>query len=371
MDAFSFSLSDYDYPLPDERIAQHPSPERGLSRLLVLDRNTGEFRHARFSQLRNFLPPGALLVANNSRVAAARLFGEQKEGGRKRELLLLTPPPLLERAAGRKARGAPEAEWREAEAEVLLKPGRNVRPGDDLAFGPRIRVEVREKKDFGRHRVGFRWQGDLRERLEEAGTVPLPPYIKRGRSPDDGERYQTVYARPDKAGSVAAPTAGLHFTPEMCAALRGAGFGWTEVTLYVGYGTFSPVREQDIRSHVMHPEYMEISASAAGEIRKAREEGRPVCAVGTTTVRALEGAALACGGELPEKGWQGWTDIFLRPGCAFRLVDGLITNFHLPRSSLLILVSALAGRENVLDAYASAVREKYGFFSYGDAMLIR
>lgn len=360
-----FSLESYDYPLPEERIAQFPPEQRGTSRLLVLDRAASRLTDAVFSQLPEFLPPGTLLVANNSRVAPARLCGVRPSGG-KTELLLLTPPPLLEGQAREKEDGG----WSSARGEALLKPGRSIHVGDRLSFGPDIVAEVEVKRDFGRHEIRLHWQGKLTERLEEVGQLPLPPYIKREQGPEDRARYQTLYARPDKAGSVAAPTAGLHFTSAMRERLATEGFLWAEVTLHVGYGTFSPVREDDIRIHPMHSEYVEISAATARAVLEARREGRPVFAVGTTSARTLEGTAQACGG-VPEEGWQGWTDIFIYPGFSFQVVDGLLTNFHLPKSSLLMLVSALAGRETMLEAYAHAVREQYRFFSYGDAMLIR
>lgn len=364
MSADPFCLDNYDYALPAERIAQFPPERRGSSRLLVLDKNGGRRADALFADLPRYLPEGAILVANNSKVTPARLLG-MRPGGGKAELLLLTPAPLLERAA--RSEGG---DGFSAEAEVLLKPGRSIHPGDRLVFGPHIEALVEAKHDFGRHDARLFWRGSLTERLEETGYLPLPPYIRRGQGPEDRARYQTLYARPDKAGSVAAPTAGLHFTDSLRASLSRLGFLWLELTLHVGYGTFSPVRHQDIRRHVMHREFAELPAETALAVNEARRRGRPVIAVGTTSARTLEAAARDCG-SLPDRGWQGWTDIFIYPGFCFQVVDGLITNFHLPRSSLLMLVSALAGRENVLDAYAHAVNAKYNFFSYGDAMLIR
>lgn len=364
MSADPFSLASYDYQLPEERVAQFPPEQRGLSRLMVLDRHGSGPVDAMFADLPAYLPPGTVLVANNSRVVPARLFGTRPSGG-KAELLLLTPLPLVERAA------RPEGEdVFSAPAEVLLRPGRGIRPGDRLDFGPCMEALVEAKHEFGRHDARLFWRGSLTARLEETGRLPLPPYIRREQGPEDRSRYQTLHARPDKAGSVAAPTAGLHFTDAMRARLAGLGFPWVEVTLYVGYGTFSPVRENDIRAHSMHREFVEVSAEAARTVIEAKRRGRPVFAVGTTSARTLEGVARACGG-LPDGGWQGWTDIFIYPGFRFQVLDGLLTNFHLPKSSLLMLVSALAGRETVLDAYAHAVRQKYRFFSYGDAMLIR
>ena len=361
--ASDFQLSSYDYVLPEERIAQFPPEERGASRLMVVDRKSGENIHTMFAQLPDFIPEGALLVANNSLVVPARLPGFRPSGG-KAELLLLTPPPLLISAAEE------EDGWKHARAEVLLKPGRSIRVGDRLTFGDSIAAEVLARKEYGRHDVKLFWKEELVEEMKSIGRIPLPPYIKREQRSEDLSRYQTLYARSDKAGSVAAPTAGLHFTEAMRRTLEERGFSWAEVTLHVGYGTFSPVREDDIRRHAMHGEYVEISPETAQAVRRAMREGRPVVAVGTTSCRTLEGC-FQLHGEIPEQGWHGWTNIFIYPGYTFRIVDHLITNFHLPKSSLIMLVAALCGRERILDAYAEAVERKYRFFSYGDAMLVR
>ena len=296
---------------------------------------------------------------------------------------MLTPPVLLEKDARPESGSACRLE---AEAEVLLRPGRSIRAGDMLDFGE-LQAEVLKKGDFGRHTLRLFWKGNLTDILEKAGKLPLPPYIRREQDEDDISRYQTMYAREDKKGSVAAPTAGLHFTEKMRGRLLSRGVEWAEVTLHVGYGTFSPVREEDIRQHPMHAEYAEIPYETVEAVRRAKRDGRPVIAVGTTSARTLEGAAEACAregkwlfspegisGSSPDSsqaGWSGWTSIFIYPGFSFRVADGLITNFHLPKSSLLMLVSALAGRERILRAYAHAVEEGYRFFSYGDAMLIR
>lgn len=379
-----FSLESYDYVLPEERIAQHPPKVRGTSRLMVLDRGTeGDcWTDSSFDRLPEFLPEKALLVVNNSRVIPARLFGRKPSGGRA-EMLLLTPPVLLEKDARPESGSACRLE---AEAEALLRPGRSIRAGDMLDFGE-LQAEVLKKGDFGRHTLRLFWKGNLTDILEKAGKLPLPPYIRREQDEDDISRYQTMYAREDKKGSVAAPTAGLHFTEKMRGRLLSRGVEWAEVTLHVGYGTFSPVREEDIRQHPMHAEYAEIPYETVEAVRRAKRDGRPVIAVGTTSARTLEGAAEACAregkwlfspegtsGSSPDSsqaGWSGWTSIFIYPGFSFRVADGLITNFHLPKSSLLMLVSALAGRERILRAYAHAVEEGYRFFSYGDAMLIR
>ena len=381
MDA-DFLLSSYGYALPEDRIAQHPAGQRDASRLMVLDRKTGRVSLAGFVDILRFLPEKCLLVANNSRVIPARMWGQRQEeaaGGARIEILLLTPPPLLE------VLPEPHGGFT-AEAEVLLRPAKKVRPGDRLSISDGLEMELIERGDFGRCRVLLRWRGDLQELLERHGAMPLPPYIHRpepqkgdvlsGSQNDDDERYQTTYARQDKAGSVAAPTAGLHFTPELRAALLASGREWAEVTLYVGYGTFSPVRCPDIRKHPMHAEYVELPAAAAEAVNRARREGRPVIAVGTTSIRTLEGVFAAQ--NTPDNGmpngtlgaYAGWVNIFLYPGQPVYVTDGLITNFHLPESSLLMLVSALAGRERILAAYAQALDEGFRFFSYGDAMLI-
>lgn len=362
-----FFLKSYDFELPPEQIAQFPPEKRGASRLLVLPRAGDlDLRHARFSDLPGLLPENALIVANNSRVLQARLLGSRATGG-KVEFLLLTPLPLVLAQAAPETRAGAGGAF-SAEAEGLVRAGGSVREGETFDFGAGIRVTVLQSGPFGRRRVRLRWQGDLAKAFAATGHIPLPPYIKRADGAEDLSRYQTVYARDDKTGSVAAPTAGLHFTPELRRELALAGFEWAEVTLYVGYGTFSPVRGEDIRTHRMHREYVEIPEATAEAVARARAEKRPVVAVGTTSVRALEGVAELCGRVQP---YTGWTDIFLYPGRGFRVADAVLTNFHLPESSLLMLISAFAGRKRVLAAYAEAVARGYRFFSYGDAMLIR
>lgn len=362
-----FLLTGYDYELPEDRIAQHPPETRGLSRLLVLDRTAGALTHARFADLADHLPEGALLVANNSKVLPARLLGHRPTGG-KVEFLLLTPLPLVTPLAATAHSGGVEPGWSVAEVEGLLRASKPLRPGDELAFGEDIRVEVVRKGDFGRSTVLLHWRGELAALFAREGHLPLPPYIRRADGDEDRDRYQTVFAREDRLGSVAAPTAGLHFTPALRETLAARGHGWAEVTLYVGYGTFSPVRCADIREHAMHREYVEVTRETVDAVARAKAEGRPVVAVGTTSCRVLEGVTAACGRL---EAFTGWTDIFMYPGYDFKVVDHLITNFHLPESSLLMLVSAFAGRERVLAAYREAIDEGYRFFSYGDAMLLR
>lgn len=354
-----FRLEDYAFELPQDRIAAQPAEVRDASKLLLFDRSAGSISDKTFTDLPELLPPHSLLVMNDTKVVPARLFGRRPTGGRV-EFLLLTPPPLLV------IRTAEEGSH-EAEAEGLLRASKGPREGEVLDFGEGLAVSVLAKGEFGRSTVLMRWQGDLQEHLREKGEMPLPPYIARPAAAADRTRYQTTYADDAKAGSAAAPTAGLHFTPKLIEGLKEKGHGIAHVTLYVGYGTFSPVREYDIRKHIMHKEYIEISKETAAAVRRAKEEGRPVVAVGTTSVRTLEGAYAALGEIGP---YAGWTDIFIKPGSTFHVTDAMVTNFHLPRSSLLIMVSAFMGRKKALAAYAHAVEHGYRFFSYGDAMLI-
>ncbi len=364
IDEKDYLRASYQFDLPEDLIAQYPPEQRGASRLMVMPRALqNDFKHTQFSELGQYIPSDCLLIVNNSRVLQARLLGTRSSGG-KVEFLLLTPLPLvtadampLEHKDG----------WYAAEASGLVRAGGRVNDGDEFLFGAGICVKVLESGPFGQRRVLLSWRGDLAEAFAATGHIPLPPYIKRSDDDEDQTRYQTIFARSDKTGSVAAPTAGLHFTETLHNDLISHGCEWAEVTLYVGYGTFSPVRSDDIRSHRMHREYIEVPESTANAIAKAKAEKRPIIAVGTTSVRALEGVAELCGKVQP---FAGWTDIFLYPGRGFKVVDGIITNFHLPESSLIMMVSAFAGRERILNAYAKAVEQGYRFFSYGDAMLI-
>jgi S-adenosylmethionine:tRNA ribosyltransferase-isomerase len=343
-------VAEFDYCLPAELIAQEPAEPRDSSRLLVLDRATGAVEDRRFAELPDLLRAGDCLVANRTRVIPARLLGIAAEGGRPVELLLLRP--------------AGDRRW-----EALVHPGRRCRVGArvDLAGGT-ARARVVGETSAGARVVEIEAPWPVPELLERHGLPPLPPYISRhdAPKPEDRERYQTVYARDD--GSVAAPTAGLHFTPELLARLAGVGVVVHYLTLHVGPGTFRPLRAERVEEHRMEAEPIDIPASTARAVNDARREGRRVIAVGTTTTRALEWAA-AADGRLREG--SGDADLFIRPGHRFRLVDALITNFHLPRSTLLVLVSSFAGRAAVLDAYRHAVEARYRFYSYGDAMLIR
>ena len=343
--------SDFDYHLPSELIAQTPIEPRDGSRLLVLHRTTGAMEHRSFRDIVHYLRAGDLLVANRSRVIPARLLGTKESTGTPVEMLLLRP-----------AADAPSVDvW-----EVLLKPARRLKIGARLVFGEgELAATVLSSDGLGVRKVKLESSEPLDLVVDRLGRAPLPPYI-RGYS-GDPERYQTVYA--DVRGSAAAPTAGLHFTPELMARVRGLGARFAFVTLHIGIDTFRPVQEEDPTEHPMHREYYEVPESVAEEITAARREGRRVIAVGTTTVRVLESVATA---DVPSraKAGAGWTDLFIYPGHRFRLVDALITNFHLPRSTLVMLVSALAGREALLEAYREAVRERYRFYSFGDAMLI-
>lgn len=336
-------LSDFDYDLPEERIAQFPCEPRDHSRLLKVNIDTGELTHAHFYDLLDDVEAGDLLVFNNTRVIPARLIGAKPTGG-KVEVFLLT------RLDGDR--------W-----EVLVKPGKKARIGQEILFGDELSCVVEDNTDFGGRIVRFRYQGIFEEVLDRLGETPLPPYIKEKLA--DKERYQTVYAKEN--GSAAAPTAGLHFTKEMLAKLEAKGVRLAFVTLHVGLGTFRPVNVENVLEHVMHKEYYSVSAEAAEAIRQTKEAGGRVIAVGTTAVRTLESAAEEDGTITPK---TGWTEIFIYPGYRFKVVDALVTNFHLPKSTLLMLVSALADREMMLEAYRVAVEEKYRFFSFGDAMFL-
>lgn len=338
-------VKDFDYELPQELIAQDPLADRSGSRLMVLDRQTGAVTHKIFKDILDYLEPGDCLVINNTKVIPARLFGVRVGTEAKIELLLL--------------RRMKDDVW-----ETLVKPGKKCRTGTRISFGDGLLTgEIIDVVDDGNRLVRFSYEGIFEEILDRLGQMPLPPYITH--QLQDKNRYQTVYAKYD--GSAAAPTAGLHFTPELLDAIRAKGVTIAEVTLHVGLGTFRPVKADTVEAHHMHSEFYRIERSEADKINAAKAAGGRVIAVGTTSTRTLESAALA-DGTIPEK--SGWTDIFIYPGYTFRVVDALITNFHLPQSTLVMLVSALAGREHVLAAYEEAVRERYRFFSFGDAMLI-
>jgi len=341
-----YNLESYDYELPSELIAQYPSPERAESRLLVLNRKDGSLtHHEKFRAIEEYFEPGDLLVVNDSRVFPARLYGKKPTGGRV-EILLLQMP--------------------EGEEPVpALYRGKRLKPGTEIFFSPKLRGQVLENLGEGKILLGLKSADDPQKIIQEIGKVPLPPYIKRAPEVEDLFRYQTVYAR--KPGSVAAPTAGFHFTEELLKNLQEKGVKILAITLHVGYGTFAPVKVKDIRKHRIHEEFVEITPEVAAEINRARAEGRAVFAVGTTTLRALEFSAQEKGFV---QGLSSWCDLYIYPGFKFQVVDHLITNFHLPKSSLYILVAAFAGLENIKRAYQEAIKRRYRFFSYGDAMLI-
>lgn len=340
------NVKDYDYDLPEELIAQDPLEDRSSSRLMVLDRQTGDVEHRHFTDILEYLHPGDCLVINNTKVIPARLFGVKEDTQAKIEVLLLK----------RKENDI----W-----ETLVKPGKKAKPGTKLVFGDGLlTAEVVDVVEEGNRLIQFHYDGIFEEILDQLGQMPLPPYITHQLK--DKNRYQTVYAKYD--GSAAAPTAGLHFTKELLQKVKDMGVDIAEVTLHVGLGTFRPVKVENVLDHHMHSEFYMVSQEAADKINRAKESGHRVIAVGTTSTRTLEAAADE-NGRLHEA--SGWTEIFIYPGYQFKVIDALITNFHLPQSTLVMLVSALAGREHVLHAYEIAVKERYRFFSFGDAMLIQ
>ena len=337
--------SDFFYELPEELIAQDPLEDRTASRLLVLDRKTDKLEHKIFSDVTDYLNSGDCLVINNTRVIPARLIGEKEGTGGKVEILLL--------------KRLKNDIW-----ETLVKPGKKLRPGARVTFGDgRLKAEIMEIAEEGNRLVKFYYEGIFEEILDSLGEMPLPPYITH--KLEDKEMYQTVYAKFN--GSAAAPTAGLHFTNELLEEIRQKGIKIASVTLHVGLGTFRPVKVEDVNSHHMHTEWYEVNKEAADIINETKKNGGRVICVGTTSCRTIESVA-------DENGWMsaktGETDIFIYPGYKFKVMDGLITNFHLPESTLVMLVSAFAGKERVLSAYETAVKEKYRFFSFGDAMML-
>ncbi len=338
--------SDFYYDLPEELIAQHPAEPRNSSRMLRVDRNTGACSHHHFYDLPSALREGDLLVLNDSRVLPARLYGEKEGTGSFVEFLLLSQHG--------------DKEW-----EIICRPGKKCRPGARFSFGGgRLRAEVLEVREDGNRIVKFECEGNFYTALDDVGQMPLPPYITE--QLQDKERYQTVYSR--ELGSAAAPTAGLHFTKEMLDEIRSMGVNIAYVTLHVGLGTFRPVKEDDILNHHMHTEHFVLPQETADLINQTKANGGRVISVGTTSCRTLESAAQRCGDTLTE--CEDDTDIFIYPGYEFKVIDGLITNFHLPESTLIMLVSAFMGYENTMNAYKIAVDEKYRFFSFGDSMCI-
>lgn len=346
-------INDFDYELPEELIAQKPADKRDASRLLVVHRETGETEHKHFYDILEYLNEGDCLVLNNSKVLPARLYGIKEGTGAKVEFL------LIKRIDGDR--------W-----ETMVRPGKRLKPGDSVMFSedPLLKADIIDYGNDGTRIVEFSYDGIFMERLEEVGSMPLPPYIERQSENEDRDRYQTVYCREE--GSVAAPTAGLHFTEELLEKARAKGVELAYVTLHVGIGTFRPVKCENIEDHSMHFEEYHIDEKTAEIINRAKAEGRRVISVGTTSTRTVESAAYF---DEEKDCWQvrsgeNSTGIFIYPGYEFRIIDSLITNFHLPKSTLLMLISALYDREKILEVYQEAIREKYRFFSYGDAMFI-
>jgi S-adenosylmethionine:tRNA ribosyltransferase-isomerase len=336
-------LSEFDYYLPEELIAQHPCAQRDHSRLLVLSRQQEKLEHKHFFDLPSYLEPGDTLVFNDTKVIPARLIGSKQGTGAKIEVF------LLNRTTG--------GEW-----EVLVKPGKKARIGTVIEFSEELNCEIMASTEFGGRIVKFHFEGIFEEILDRLGETPLPPYIKERLA--DKDRYQTVYAK--ERGSAAAPTAGLHFTESLLAELKAKGVNLAFLTLHVGLGTFRPVNVENIAEHKMHREYYSVSPQTADMINQTKERGKRVIAVGTTAVRTLE--TVAADGKMTGK--SGFTEIFIYPGYQFKMVDAMVTNFHLPKSTLLMLISAFAGKDKVLAAYKEAVEQRYRFFSFGDAMFI-
>ena len=356
-----FTLKAYDYPLPPENIAQHPADRREDSRLFVLHRATDKREHRTFTDIVDLLQPGDLLVINDTRVFPARLLGQKDTGG-KAEVFLLSYPLLIEDTEEKAASTT-------AVATALIKSSKRPRPGSVITINNDLSCTILEQLGEGRVRIALHYdrKKELTEILKSHGQIPLPPYIARtnGSTAEDSNRYQTVYA--DQPGAVAAPTAGLHFSETLLEKISNKGVSIARITLHVGYGTFAPVRTEAILDHTIHQEYVHISKENAEKINTVRQEGGKIWAVGTTTVRALEFAGNQEGKVQPT---DGWCDLYIVPGYRFKVIDNLITNFHLPQSSLLFLVSALCGRERLLDCYQEAITLGYRFYSYGDAMAI-
>jgi S-adenosylmethionine:tRNA ribosyltransferase-isomerase len=339
-------IEEFDYTLPSSLIAQYPSSQRGESRLMVLHRSQGAIEHQDFRDILDHLHPGDLLVTNNTRVLPARLIGKKETGG-KCEVLLIP------------SWNGTQGEW-----EVLIKKSRKIEGGARIQFGEGLYGEVKEVKD-GKGKICFSGQGEVIEILKKIGRIPLPPYIKREDEPSDRDRYQTIFAERD--GSIAAPTAGLHFTHSLLQTLKDQGVSTTSITLHIGIGTFAQVRDKNIEDHTMGTEWVEISEETAREIQETKQGGGRIIVVGTTTTKALESFSNMDGRVKPGKHFS---SLFIHPPYRFRIIDGLITNFHLPKSTLIMLVSAFAGKDLLMRAYREAIDRKYRFYSYGDAMLI-
>lgn len=345
MEELIMKVSDFDYELPENLIAQQPAEPRDESQLMILDRNTGSVTERTFKEIINFIDPGDTIVLNNTEVIPARLYGKKEKTGGQVEFLLLTE--------------IESDTW-----EVLVRPGKKVKLGTRVVFGDHdLIAEVKDRTDFGGRVVEFEYEGIFAEVLDKLGEMPLPPYITKDL--EAKEQYQTVYAQ--KRGAAAAPTAGLHFTTEVLDQLKDKGVNIVNITLHVGLGTFRPVRADKVEEHDMHEEYYEVTDKAAEAINKTKEAGNRIIAVGTTVTRTLETVGGEDGYITADKGW---TDIFIYPGYEFKVIDGLLTNFHLPKSTLIMMVSAFAGYDKVMAAYQQAIDKEYRFYSFGDAMLI-
>ena len=337
-------LEEFNYDLPKELIAQEPAEPRDSCRLMILDRKTGEYTHHTFRDILDEIRPGDVFVFNNTKVIPARLYGHRKETGGKVEILLLTPKG--------------NDNW-----EILVNPGKKALPGQVIEFNEHLSCEILDKTDFGGRVAHFTYDQDFDSILEEIGEMPIPPYIHK--KLEDNDEYQTVYAK--YKGSAAAPTAGLHFTKELMEEMKNRGAEIRYVTLHVGLGTFRPVSEENIEEHEMHKEFYSVTEETAEAVNRAKAEGRRIIAVGTTSVRTLESAGQS--GKL--QAGTGWTQLYIYPGYNWHIVDAICTNFHLPESTLIMMMCSFAGKEHVLNAYKEAVRQKYRFFSFGDAMFIR
>ncbi len=354
-------LESYEYDLPQRCIAQHPADKRDESRLLVLDRKTSQIDHKHFRDIRKLINPGDLLIVNDTKVFPARLLGKKESGGKVEVFLLEFPQPVH-----------PEKDLQDNKTvttTALLRSSKRPRPGSKIIISNELSCTVVNLLEGGKAEIDLHYptQENLVELFQKLGQVPLPPYIerKKGTTKEDLDRYQTVYA--NRPGAVAAPTAGLHFTQSLLEDLEQKGAGLATITLHVGYGTFAPVRTDHIQHHTIHQEYIHIGEQTAARVKRTKEKGGKIWAVGTTTVRALEFGARQ---NKLEKGFEGWCDLYITPGFRFQAIDRMITNFHLPRSSLLFLVSAFCGRERLLEAYREAIMRNYRFYSYGDAMVI-
>lgn len=354
-----FSLKAYNYTLPAENIAQHPTDARENSRLLILNRHNNQQKHGKFHNIIDLLQPGDLLVANNTKVFPARLYGNKESGGKVEVFLLSYPVEKTSKDGSEKM----------AEVTCLIKSSKRPKPGSTLQLGSDLKALILELLVDGKVQIELHYKASqqLATILASHGQVPLPPYINRkeGTTKEDRERYQTVYAK--EPGAVAAPTAGLHFSEELLAAIHKKGVESTQITLHVGHGTFAPVRCEDIREHQIHEEYISVSQESADKINAVRKKGGKIWAVGTTTVRTIEYMTSAQG---EVQAGNGWCDLYILPGYKFQIIDNLITNFHLPESSLLFLVSALYGREALMTIYQQAITDGYRFYSYGDAMVL-